>query len=123
MLDANTLAQPFESRHTARRTPASPEFLQAADASMERCGLYLFRYLPPEVEEQLSCLLQRVRHELGLAPAHDPLLDCRDWPADAEASDALAQLLERLLSLERNENLARSLTRVSGHRSCHNPAS
>lgn len=103
MSSSTTVPQEVSEPHrpSSKSLRVNATFAQAADASMERCALYLFKYVSPEVEAQLSCALQGVRRDLRLPPPHHELLDCRDWPQDDEAGDALGALLDRLEFLER----------------------
>jgi hypothetical protein len=83
-----------------RRLQAPSLFKQAALSSMERCALFLFRYLHPDTEEALTKLLHQAHQELGVPFQLHPLLDCRDWPDDAKTGEALEALLARLDELE-----------------------
>jgi len=75
-------------------------FAQAAVSAMERCALFVFRYLSPKTAQQLADALHEVRYELKLPAPVYPLLDCRDWPHDADAAAALGVLLKSLGRLE-----------------------
>lgn len=79
---------------------AKPAFAQAAMTAMERCALYLFRYLDYTTEERLSDALRYTRDFLKLVPPKYPILNCRDWPKDEKAGAILEELLKRFEQLE-----------------------
>lgn len=83
----------------ASRKPPKP-FIQAVLASMERCALYIFRYLDVENADRLSTALRYARAELELPPPKYALLDCRDWPTDEICGEKLAELLTQFEKLE-----------------------
>jgi hypothetical protein len=86
-----------------RLLKASPLFYQAAVSSIERCALFLFRYLEFETQEQLSGVLHQIHRELKVPFPRYEILDCRDWPTDSESGKALSVLLKRLGEIENME--------------------